>query len=933
MYHVKKNVSIYFRTNYSTYPGEMLFVIGDHKALGNWDRKNSLQMHYQKNDSVNWVGKLDIEMEEDEEIKIEYKYIVLTYYSDNNSGDIRIEKDVKITWEYGPNRVLTIGKLSKDTDKMIVTTTDLFQSSLSRYQDILCKMPFKDVIYKHEIEKSSSIVVSNINMLKVCFRIAVLQIPPNFNVFITGTYANFNNWEKLEILKPINSIYWEFCMEVPRDIKDFNYKYLIKEKNSDKKIWEDGRNRTFKMPNEYTDILIINDWIFELPKQIYFKGAGLLVPLFSVHSKNSMCKIGEFMDLKLLIDWAVKANFLIIQLLPIQDTYCCFSKNEVNPSRQVSAFAFNPMYLSLRCIKGYTPKEMPKQKDFLSLTKFKLQELKKIFNETIDINQLRKDKVYIEFVKKNIFWLPSYCIWCSIRDKAIQKEPNVLPKWPEISTVRIPDLLKDPISFDEYTNQCIFISWVQFQCHLQLLEVSKYALKNRIILSSLMTIGQNLNSVDTWTHPEWFDFNYTIGAPPDIFSFQGQNWYYPAWNWGTMKESNFYWLRQQLNHREQYFQTAMFDHPLGLFRCWNIPSSVDNPLFGHFEPSMPINIQDLYNLQIHNVESLYVPIFPINDILSLNLPEKTKERLINSLAVYKNNIWRFKKEFKSDRDVVKEIKQIGKDLTIDERFQLKIARKIILSSFESICLIPDLREPTTKFYPRFSMTDSNVFKSLPERDAQILYKLYVDFYYRTNIDLWHQQGHQKLSVLASSQMQFFGYDLGFTLDDEENALHQVGICSFRVQRVTRESSFKFDQTSNFPYLSVCTPSPQDMPHLKLLWSTNQADVQTFYYQILKMEGVPPKELTTEIAKVIIQQHLESSSMWCLFQFEDLFAIDEKLTKLISSKYINNPAKKHNWDYHVGIPLEELCDSNREWTQIIANLIEINQRGRNADFGF
>ncbi|KAH0805487.1 4-alpha-glucanotransferase DPE2 [Histomonas meleagridis] len=495
----------------------------------------------------------------------------------------------------------------------------------------------------------------------------------------------------------------------------------------------------------------------------------------------------------------------------------------------------------------------------------------------------------------------------------------------------MPDLLEGEL--DDSLKQCMFYCWVQFQCHLQLLEITNYAIENRVILSSLMTIGQNFISADNWSHPEWFDKRYTIGAPPDIFSFNGQNWYYPAWDWGAMRESNFLWLRQQIGHREQYFQATMFDHPLGLFRCWNIPANIDNPLFGHFVPSIPINIQDLNNHQITDIDNLCVPYFPVNDILSINLPMSIKEKLISNLSININGRYRFRPDFKSDREVSAAIKSFQEGLSFDEQLQLKLASKIILSSFESICLIPDITSPHDKFYPRFSMTDSIVFKSLPEREAQILYKLFIDFYYRTNVSLWHEQGHQTLAVLSSSQMQFIGYDLGVSLNDEEDSLHQAGICSFRVQRVPRDSSLRFDLTTTFPYLSVCTPSTHDMQHLKLLWSNDQADVQQFYYQVLKMEGIPPRELTPEIAHEIIKQHLQAQSMWCLFQFEDLFAISPKLSKLISSDWINNPAKKHDWSYRINIKLEKLLEENQNWTEEIANLVDEAQRGRKADYGF
>ena len=68
---------------------------------------------------------------------------------------------------------------------------------------------------------------------------------------------------------------------------------------------------------------------------------GINLPLFSLHTKNSG-GIGEFLDLKPVIDWCKKIGFDIIQLLPLNDT-----GPEPSPYSAISAFALNPLHISL----------------------------------------------------------------------------------------------------------------------------------------------------------------------------------------------------------------------------------------------------------------------------------------------------------------------------------------------------------------------------------------------------------------------------------------------------------------------------------------------------------------------------------------------------------------------------------------------------------
>lgn len=74
--------------------------------------------------------------------------------------------------------------------------------------------------------------------------------------------------------------------------------------------------------------------------------AGVVVPLFSIYSKRSV-GIGDFQDLKLLIDWASQTGNSIIQLLPMNEVGATFC-----PYDSVSSFALEPMYISLDKIPG-----------------------------------------------------------------------------------------------------------------------------------------------------------------------------------------------------------------------------------------------------------------------------------------------------------------------------------------------------------------------------------------------------------------------------------------------------------------------------------------------------------------------------------------------------------------------------------------------------
>ncbi|MCM8781373.1 MAG: 4-alpha-glucanotransferase, partial [Candidatus Omnitrophica bacterium] len=72
--------------------------------------------------------------------------------------------------------------------------------------------------------------------------------------------------------------------------------------------------------------------------------SGIVVPLFSVYSRNSI-GIGDVEDLRLVVDWAAETKNSIVQLLPMNEISGLFC-----PYDSISSFALEPAYICLRGI-------------------------------------------------------------------------------------------------------------------------------------------------------------------------------------------------------------------------------------------------------------------------------------------------------------------------------------------------------------------------------------------------------------------------------------------------------------------------------------------------------------------------------------------------------------------------------------------------------
>ena len=301
-----------------------------------------------------------------------------------------------------------------------------------------------------------------------------------------------------------------------------------------------------------------------------FRGAGTAVPVFSLRSESDF-GIGEFNDLKDLVDWAVKTGQCIIQILPINDTTRKGEWKDSYPYSPVSSFALHPIYIHLQDLGIKETAAFKKEQqelnalpeiDYPRVYKSKMALVRKAFTargqKDLESAACRK------FIKENAYWLDEYAEFCAKRDG---NEPE-------------------------------YHKWIQFHLDKQLSAQVKYARSKGISLKGDLPIGVSQDSADAYYHPELFNLDSSAGAPPDYFSQDGQNWGFPTYNWDEMAKDDYAWWKSRLRKMSQYFDAFRIDHILGFFRIWEIPVEHKSGLMGHFNPAMPYSADEIYFMRL-----------------------------------------------------------------------------------------------------------------------------------------------------------------------------------------------------------------------------------------------------------------------------------------------------------------------------------------------
>ncbi len=331
--------------------------------------------------------------------------------------------------------------------------------------------------------------------------------------------------------------------------------------------WFDCPFRGCPFPREHSAA------IFDRPG---FRGAGTAVPVFSLRSADDF-GIGDFKDLKTLVDWGCATGQCIIQLLPINDTTRNGGWEDSYPYSPISSFALHPLYLRLQNLgiretaafkKEQKALNSLEQIDYPKVFRAKMAYIRKAFESRGEKDMATP--AFKKFVKSNSFWLDEYCSFCSGRD-SLETE---------------------------------YYAWMQYHLDKQLSEVVEYARKRNVFFKGDLPIGVSAQSAEAHFHPELFNLDSCAGAPPDYFSRDGQNWGFPTYNWDAMANNDFAWWKARLRKMSEYFAAFRIDHILGFFRIWEIPIEFTSGIEGHFNPALPYTLDEILEKGLH-MEGLF----------------------------------------------------------------------------------------------------------------------------------------------------------------------------------------------------------------------------------------------------------------------------------------------------------------------------------------
>lgn len=903
-------MKIVFTIHYRSSWGQSLLVAGSGPSLGEWEPDQALSMDYIGNDE--WSASLEL----DANSFFEYKYLI----KEANGFTI---------WEGGNNRSL----LTAGYNTMVVR--DRWHPVVDAKRVMLSKV-FTEVIMKPE--KLFAAKQKPKTSQTVRFSLLAPRVGPGYAIGITGSIAALGGWKQPVMLGNKNYPKWELELDAIGFSHPVAYKYVII-RLADKQVtsWEEGENRMLypTVPAGEASVLVVNDEDFRYPIGNW-KGAGVAVPVFSLRTSDSF-GVGEFNDLKKLVDWCTKTGLKMIQVLPINETVATHSWLDSYPYKSITVMALHPMYLHLPALGRLkdeklmrefekTGKELNQKTvvDYVGVTKAKARYFKLIFDQEWD--QLRKTKAFKQFFEENSHWLQPYAAFCYLRD---QYKTSDFRQWGDYATYKPEQIaaLTDPAQpFHEHIAVHYF---QQFHLDKQLREVVEYAHAKGVGLKGDIPIGISPNSIEAWTEPELFNLSGQAGAPPDDFAVMGQNWGFPTYNWDVMARDGYAWWKKRLLMMEKYFDAYRIDHILGFFRIWEIPQHALHGLLGYFKPGMPLSIAEVEEQGLWFDYDRFVKPYIKGHFLYDFFGEYTDEVRRNYLVEVDYDTFELKADFNTQRKIYQHFSPQGD--TADVSGKAIIIRDGLMNLLNEVLFIADPYSSEPAYHPRIAFHFTYSYRDLEQWQKEILNDLYIQFFYKRHEEFWKYHALAKLpAIVEASNMLVCGEDLGMVPDNVPEVMQQLNILSLEIQRMPKNPKIDFGHPDDAPYLSVCTTSTHDMSTVRGWWEEDRAKTERFYHHLLGHNDVAPYFAEPWVCQEIIRQHLHAPAMWTIFPIQDLIAMDGSLRwDQTDKERINVPSDPENkWQYRMILSLEELLETDA-FNQLLKDMIHL--AGRDAAY--
>ncbi len=315
--------------------------------------------------------------------------------------------------------------------------------------------------------------------------------------------------------------------------------------------------------------LIVSPGKCYLPDDL--KTWGWSVQLYAARSRNSW-GMGDLGDLGRLVKWsAVRQGAGMLLVNPLSAA-CPLTPQQASPYYPSSRRFLNPLWICVEQMAGANEENVPGLEELARQAKALNRERRIDRNRIFDLkmkalgklwDRFSGDAAFTEFCDEHGADLERFAIFCALAEE----HRSGWHGWPE--QYRHPGATAVGRYAAEHRRRVDFHKWLQWTLDGQLAEASR-----GLALMQDLPIGVDPDGAAGWAWQDVFAQGASVGAPPDEFNTQGQNWGLPPLVPHKLRACGYEPFIQTLRGAFRHCGGLRIDHVMGLFRLYWIPEGM-----------------------------------------------------------------------------------------------------------------------------------------------------------------------------------------------------------------------------------------------------------------------------------------------------------------------------------------------------------------------
>ncbi|MCT9819485.1 4-alpha-glucanotransferase [Microbacterium sp. W1N] len=164
--------------------------------------------------------------------------------------------------------------------------------------------------------------------------------------------------------------------------------------------------------------------------------------------------------------------------------------------------------------------------------------------------------------------LEDFALWCALEEHYEGVERPAAAR--DIGSPLVAELRA------QLADRVAFHAWLQWIAEQQVAAAQAGALASGMTIGVMhdLAVGVHTLGSDAWSLHDMYAPGITVGAPPDMYNQQGQNWNQPPWLPAALATAGYAPLRDMIRTLLRHAGALRIDHVIGLFRLWWIPAGL-----------------------------------------------------------------------------------------------------------------------------------------------------------------------------------------------------------------------------------------------------------------------------------------------------------------------------------------------------------------------